>query len=253
MEHIEEPLERPRNGSSSSYPGDGQLSFFPEEQPPDPNEQRLVLFALSQIKGLGEASLKGLLSRFPDLNAVWKAPPAELQEALVGAGLRSWRSVVDEISDRRQELLVNARRTLDGFAERNIKLLLDLDLEYPKRLLETTDPPRWLFVEGDPVKLSMPNLVAVVGTRDPSREGISLARFTTAWLAKKDFGIVSGLADGIDQAAHKAALEHEGPTIGVMGTGILQSFPKAVGPLHKRIVAEGGGGEAVIGCGCRRR
>ncbi len=98
MEHIEEPLERPKDGSSSSRPRDGQLSFFPEEQPPDPDEQRLTLLALSQIKGLGEASLKGILSRFPNLNAVWEAPPAELQEAPVGAGLRNWRSVVNEVS-----------------------------------------------------------------------------------------------------------------------------------------------------------
>ena len=145
-----------------------------------------------------------------------------------------------DVARRRQELQDTARRDLRELEERGINLLVDGDAGYPERLRESTDPPRRLFVEGDLGKLSMPNLVAVVGTRDPTRGGVVLARVSTGWLAKRGFGIVSGLADGIDQAAHRTAIEYGAPTIGVMGTGIRTNFPAASGPLRKRIVEDGG-------------
>lgn len=233
------PLEDHKNNRFSS-PGDEQLSFFSEERPSSPDEQRINLMALSLIKGMGEVSVKALLDAFTDLNAVWNAHPLELRNILVGAGSKNWSPLVEDISHHRLEFQHEARRSLRELEERNIRLLVDGDAEYPIRLRRIADAPRWLFVEGDPGRLSMPNLVAVVGTRKPTREGLSLTRAITGWLAKRGFGIVSGLADGIDQAAHKTAVDHGVPTIGVMGTGILQDFPKAVGPLRKRIVEDGG-------------
>lgn len=230
-----------RENRYSLDPGDDQLSFFPrDEGPPDPDEQRLNLLALSEIKGMGEASVKALLTRFSDLGAVWDAPPSQIREVLAGAGSKTRRGVVDEIFARRKQLRDAAHNRLRELEERNVRLLVNVDPEYPKRLLDTPDAPRWLFVEGDHSKLSMPNLVAVVGTREPTREGLALTRALTNRLATWGFGIVSGLADGIDQAAHRTAVEYGAPTIGVMGTGILESFPKAVGPLRKRIVDDGG-------------
>lgn len=232
-------LEEYRNNRFFS-PGDDQLSFFPEERTPSPDEQRVNLMALSSIKGLGEVSIAALLDAFPNLNAVWNAPPPKLRAVLVGAGSKNWAAVAVDVSRRRVELQDAARRDLRELGERGIRLLVDGDALFPQSLRGRKDSPRWLFVEGDPGKLSMPNLVAVVGTREPTREGIALARALTGWLAKRGFGIVSGLADGIDQAAHRTAVEYATPTIGVMGTGILTNFPASSGSLRKRIVEDGG-------------
>jgi DNA processing protein len=234
------PLADDRDNRLPPPGNDYQLSFFPEEQSASPDEQRVNLMALSQIKGMGEVSVKALFDDFPDLDAVWDANPLKLRNILVSAGSKNWSALVEEISHNRRMLQHLARRSLEELEERDVRLLVHSDAEYPKQLREIADPPRWLFVEGDPGRLAMPNLVAVVGTRKPTREGVALARALTGWLAKKGFGIVSGLADGIDQAAHRTAIDHGTPTIGVMGTGILTNFPAASGPLRKRIVEDGG-------------
>ena len=90
-----------------------------------------------------------------------------------------------------------------------------------------------------PVLISA-SLVAVVWTREATPEGIALARRFTSLLATKGFGTVSGLAQGIDQVAHQVALDYGVPTVGVMGTGILITFPAETSHIRSQIVASGG-------------
>ena len=217
-----------------------QLTFFHTQQQPSADAQRLNLLALSQVRGLGEASLKALLKHFSDLSSVWGAKPLELQEVLVDAGLKDSQNVVDQIVHKHRKFLDDAQRTLDSLERGGIKLLVVQDAEYPKQLLQTSDPPRWLFVEGDAGTLSIPNLIAVVGTRRPSDKGILLTRTISGWLARKGFGIVSGLAEGIDEVAHQTALDYGAPTIGILGTGICEVFPRSTVQLRKDIVKRGG-------------
>jgi DNA protecting protein DprA len=79
-----------------------------------------------------------------------------------------------------------------------------------------------------------------VGTREASPRGVKRARKLTEWLAERGFGIVSGLAEGIDQAAHQAALDHGAQTIAVLGTGISVVFPASTGHLRWQIIEAGG-------------
>jgi DNA protecting protein DprA len=223
-----------------AVPDDSQLSLTNPVASPDPEEQRLHLVALSRIRGLGEASLKALLGDYRSLAHVWDADPEELFSTLLEAGLQAPRNVVEQIKSQSGHLLDIARRDLDRLARQGIQVITDLDDAYPMRLRGLKSRPRWLFVQGDPKVLSMPGLIAVVGTRDATDPGLERARLLTRWLAERGCGIVAGLAEGIDQAAHEAALVYGAPTIGVLGTGILIVFPASTAHLRRRIIADGG-------------
>jgi DNA protecting protein DprA len=202
--------------------------------------QRLNLLALSRVRGIGEASLKAFLKAYKDLRQVWDATPPELRQISSKAGLKLSENVIKDIADNRAKLEEGAKLDLEEFARQGIQLLTDLDEAFPQQLRDIDDPPRWLFVHGDVKLLSAPNLIAVVGTREASPRGTKRARKLTQWLAERGFGIVSGLAEGIDQAAHEAALDHGAPTIAVLGTGMSTVFPASTGQLRKHIIKAGG-------------
>jgi DNA processing protein len=117
-------------------------------------------------------------------------------------------------------------------------LLYDNPL-YPRLLREIPRPPPLLFVRGDPTCLSLPQL-AIVGSRSPSGGGIENAERFAHYLAERGFAITSGLALGIDAAAHRGALRACGKTIAVMGTGIDLIYPSRHRQLAQEIVDSGG-------------
>jgi len=218
-----------------------QLSFFDPDQPrPLADEQRRNLLALSLVKGLGESSLKALLRRYRDLGMVWHASADELCGVLSTAGLRAPNEVVDQILSRRGVLLDTAMHQLERFEQQGIRLITDLDNDYPAKLRSIKDPPKWLFVHGNVNNLSLPNLVAVVGTRQASPQGIKRALSLSRWLAQNGFGIVSGLAEGIDEVAHQTALDFGVPTIAILGTGISMVFPASTSRIRQQIIEDGG-------------
>src|ERR1019366_3927090 len=115
------------------------------------------------------------------------------------------------------------------------------EADYPQALRELHRPPESIFTIGDESILRMaPNrLVAIVGTRDATPYGVRVtAQLAEAFVAA-GIGVVSGLARGIDSAAHRAALEAGGSTIAVMGTGVDVPYPAAHRGLHAKIAAKG--------------
>jgi DNA processing protein len=198
------------------------------------------LYALSCVRGIGEISLKALLRSFPDPREVWQQSEESLEEVLRRARLKNPAAAVQQIYQGGERLLETAHRELSLYARRGIHLLTVLDPSFPQRLLDLEDRPHWLFVEGNVDLLSMSNLVAVVGTRQATPRGLKKAQILTWWLAHQGFGVVSGLAEGIDDAAHITALDCNAPTIAVLGTGIARDFPTSTVGTRHRIVAEGG-------------
>ena len=99
-------------------------------------------------------------------------------------------------------------------------------IDYPEKLLSATEPIEVLYYEGDLTLIEDSKAIAVVGTRNPSPEGIIRTRKLVKELVKKGFTIVSGMAKGIDTIAHLTALENGGKTIAVLGTPIDQFYPK---------------------------
>jgi DNA processing protein len=110
---------------------------------------------------------------------------------------------------------------------------------YPGRLLEIYDPPAVLWVRGDVGLLSRPG-IAVVGTRQPTPYGVGMAELLSRDLANRRLTILSGMARGVDSAAHKGALDAGGKTVAVWGTGIDVVYPKENKKLAERIVENGG-------------
>lgn len=207
---------------------------------PSAETHRISLFALSRVKGIGEASLKAFIKKYKNVDSIWNASFDELRHFSLEAGLKLQDNVLKEIVGHRQQLEEAAKEELKNLGQQGIQLITDLDPIYPPQLRDIEDPPKWLFVQGDMRILSWPNLIAVVGTREASPQGMQRARRLTQWLAARGFGIVSGLAEGIDQVAHQTALDYQAPTIAVLGTGIFITFPASTGHLREKILHEGG-------------
>jgi DNA processing protein len=132
--------------------------------------------------------------------------------------------------------IVAARETLDPAAElelcraNDITVLTQADPEYPRLLREIPDPPAVLFVKGT-LLANDALAVAIVGTRHATRYGLDQAERLAAGLARAGLTVVSGLARGVDGAAHRGALEAGGRTIAVLASGLLNIFP----PEHKEL------------------
>jgi DNA processing protein len=110
--------------------------------------------------------------------------------------------------------------------------------EYPELLAQICDPPPRLWFRGDRTLLAR-TAVAVIGARAASAEGVFAAREIASDLARQGIVVVSGLARGVDAAAHVAALDVKGKTIAVLGTGIDRIYPPEHAVLHERIASEG--------------
>ena len=172
---------------------------------------RDLCIAYACLPFLTPARVRLLLEHFPDLTDVPRAPARLLQGLLA----------VDEkdIAALRSPVL-----------QPQIPAIALVDETYPALLKEIIDPPLALFFRGD-VSLLRGVLVAVVGSRRASPYGVNASRELTKQLVSADVGIVSGLARGIDAAAHEAALESSGRTIAVLGTGIDVIYPRS----HRRL------------------
>ncbi|MBI4125822.1 MAG: DNA-protecting protein DprA [Deltaproteobacteria bacterium] len=123
----------------------------------------------------------------------------------------------------------------------NIRLLGWQEKNYPKLLKEIYDPPLVLQAQGDVETLNDRPWIAVVGTRKASRWGKEQAKDVVTSFVKQGCGIISGLAYGIDAAAHQAALDAGGPTWGVLGSSLDRLYPVRHAPLASHMEKKGGG------------
>jgi DNA processing protein len=174
-----------------------------------------------------EAQRQTDLERLFDGYSVEDSPAARKSIELVVRGREDFPAHYAAI----QELL--ASTTADG-----IRLTTVLDDDYPVNLRVIDNLPPFLFYRGQ-LDLTDAFSVAVVGTREPSQEGIARARKMSTRLAEHGVTILSGLARGIDTAAHEACLEAGGRTIAVLGSGIRRIYPEENKDLAERIVSAG--------------
>ena len=183
---------------------------------------------LATIPGLGPRSLNRLLARFLTPEALLAADGARL----AAAGARP--AVIERLREPRPELVAAA---LDWAQAEDAHLLARPDPRYPARLGELVDAPLVLYVRGDPRVLIDPQL-AIVGSRNPTPGARETTLEFARYLAACGLTITSGLAVGIDAAAHLGALE-AGHTLAVMGTGPDRVYPAAHRDLARRIAAHG--------------
>jgi DNA processing protein len=127
-------------------------------------------------------------------------------------------------------------REIEGWESQGIKLVSVLDPTYPANLLAVHDRPALLFVAGALAPDDARSL-AVIGSRRASSHGLAAAKEISAHLVARHYSVISGLAAGIDTAAHTAALEFGGRTVAVIGTGLLQVYPPQNAELQ-RVIAD---------------
>lgn len=135
--------------------------------------------------------------------------------------------------------LADEARLLDGLAKKKMALVLREDAQYPPLLRQIAHPPHLLYVYGE-TDLTDRFPVAVVGTRRASAYGLTHTREIAAELAQTGVCVVSGLALGIDAAAHTGALDGGGRTVAVLGSALDKPYPQENKPLIRRILESGG-------------
>lgn len=191
-------------------------------------EARLRLHALP---GIGPRRHQRLLACFDSASAALSAPASAWHAlAMPETAIAARRSA--PVRD-------SARAALQWLEGPRHHLLLPDQPGWPALLAELADPPPLLYVAGDPALLECPQL-AMVGSRRASLPGCDNARLFARSLAAAGFVVTSGLALGIDTAAHRGALEGEGQTVAVLGTGLQRIYPARNQTLARRIVESGG-------------
>lgn len=207
---------------------------------------------LGSVSGIGPATLVAAVARAGGAAALLRLARVRDRAALAVAlappsdGRRSGPATV-ELVDLVIAAAGAADRTLSALAADGIVPLIPGDPAYPRRLLATEAPPAVLFVRGDVRALSAPRAVAIVGTRRPTEAGRRLAGRFAGAISRTGAVVISGLAVGIDGAAHAAAIAEGAPTVAVLGGGHRRLFPQAHARLADLVVDEGGAVIAEVG------
>jgi len=193
--------------------------------------------ALSLFPRVGSVNSRRLVAYLGSLNAVFEATPKLLKDIPgIGDGL------IKTVIDSRDEVLKRAEKEVDFIRKYDLKTFFYLDKDYPRRLAQCDDAPVILFQKGN-VELNHSKIISVVGTRNATDYGRQLTEELISGLsgANIDVLVVSGLAFGIDITAHKSALKHQLPTLGVVGHGLDKIYPSAHTNLAREMISAGGG------------
>jgi DNA processing protein len=182
--------------------------------------------ALPLIQNVGHVTAKSLLTRFGTAEAVFSASLQELIQ-VDGVGMLTAGQIL------RTDALAIAEKQLQLLAKHQIEPLFYTDNRYPRRLKECFDAPVLLYYRGT-ADLNHPRIISIVGTRMATSYGLMLCEQLAETLKHYNVLVVSGLAYGIDVAAHKQSILQGIPTVGVLGHGLDRLYPAA----HRQTAAE---------------
>lgn len=192
----------------------------------------IAWISLNMTPGVGPRAATKLLERFGSADAVFHARRPELES------LRLKPETIDSII--KNEFHEKAAIELDRVKQIGGDVLILDDGSYPALLREIDDPPPVLYVKGDWQLCFDQPAVGVIGSRMCSTYGENASEMLSRDLASRGLTVVSGLARGIDTAAHRGAIRGQGKTIAVMGTGIDAVYPKENTGLVREILGSGG-------------
>ncbi len=184
---------------------------------------------LEAVPGLGPESAQRLLETFSSPREILGAGPAQLAPVVGEPLARAIAKGADAAA---------IQAGLDWLAGPDNHLITWFDPAYPPRLRDIPAPPAWLYVRGDPDWLSRP-MLAIVGSRHATPQGLRDARAFAQALSEAGLTIVSGLALGVDAAAHEGGLAGLASSVAVVGTGLDRVYPARNKALAHRLAAEG--------------
>lgn len=194
-------------------------------------DKRCGWVALQMVSGLGNIACKNLLDKFGNPENIFQANISDLMEV---DGVR--KEVIKKIA--KKEFLAEPLEMLKRVEQCGARIITYADPTYPAALKEIYDPPVVLYIKGQDIPLNA-TFVAVVGSRNPTPYGLKSAEKIGQGLARRGLGVVSGMARGIDSAAHWGCLGGRGFTIGVLGTGIDFIYPRSNKKLMHQIIQKG--------------
>ncbi len=193
-------------------------------------KKREVYIWLSSIQGVSYGAINKLERYFGDIEKVWEAEGREIYHAL---GKRS-KSAVKIVNLRTKEYW---QKTKDKLSALNVSTVTIADPDYPEKLKKIYDPPYVLFYRG-----ALPGdgpTIGMVGARNATPYGKWAAKKFARELTDRGVGIISGLALGIDTESHKGAVENQGYTLGVLGSGLDVPYPPTNYQLMEKIEEQG--------------
>jgi len=196
-----------------------------------------ALLILLRLPGLGSATYCHLQQRYGCATAIYQAASAELTHWLEPAALQQLQAVRDNRQHPWHQAVAAEQQWLA--AHPDVSPVVWGSADYPKLLAQVPAAPALLYVRGALNALELPQL-AIVGSRNPSAGGRSNAHEFARYLAAGGFAITSGLALGVDACAHRGALQAQGVTIAVLGTGIDRVYPARHRDLAAQILDGGG-------------
>lgn len=192
--------------------------------------ERIAFLALTTLRGVGFWTLHKLCQSGVSFKEALRAPST--------AGLGKY--FLEEGGEELAESLWQQGLELARHLERSgVTLRFQQEALFPIKLKNIPDAPFWIFIQGNAQNLAQP-AVTIVGARKATDDGIFLTKWAVAALAGSRYVTVSGLATGIDQAAHNESIRFGLPTVAVLGTGILQDYPKGSDQIRARILEAGG-------------
>ena len=183
------------------------------------------------VRGIGPRTANDLLAEFGTPAQVFAASRLALEKH------RLKPETIQELKD--SSILEKAAGEMERLEALGAQVITLEDDDYPELLREIHDPPIALYVRGDLLKATAQPCLAVVGSRRCSTYGINVAQMLSRELAALGITIVSGMARGIDAGAHRGALEANGLTIAIVGTGLEMTYPKEHKKLEEEIIAHG--------------
>ncbi|MDP1417952.1 DNA-processing protein DprA [Peribacillus simplex] len=190
------------------------------------------LIHLHHCRGAGWKTIQKIMSKDPSLSSLFTKNYVE------------WAKMLPIPSNKLNLFLkdlhsLNTIDKLKKYEDSQIHCLTIFDDEYPFLLKQIFDPPWVLYFKGDKELLTRKNTLGVVGTRKPTTYGLEALKTILLPLVKKRFVIISGVAAGIDAESHKITLREGGDTIGVLGGGLMQIYPKSNVTLAEEIINKG--------------
>ncbi|UCC81097.1 MAG: DNA-protecting protein DprA [Candidatus Zixiibacteriota bacterium] len=196
------------------------------------NNRRSIIMAITDGGGIGPRMFQQLLMHLG-------AP-----EDFLSASYSDFKDI-PRLGEEKIEKLMNSLEKVDDYdrklkeySEIDIYVVTFLDSEYPELLRKINEPPPILYIKGERDAFSK-KYIAIVGTTKPNQDGIRLAIDLSRALVGEGFGIISGLAAGVDSAAHLGALKENGRTIAVLGCGIMKIYPQENILLSRQIEKSG--------------
>lgn len=192
----------------------------------------LYKIALTHVPKIGAILAKELVAHCGSVEAIFDERKMSLLK-IPGVGLAAATSIVGFRDFKKSE------KELQFIERHKVKALFYLDDDYPFRLSRIRDAPIMLYYKGNS-DLNAEQTIAIVGTRKPTDYGLEVIRNLAEDLMETDATVISGLAYGIDIAAHRAALQHGLETVGVLGSGLKRVYPSLHRNTARKMIDQGG-------------